>query len=257
MKNLFDIREKVVFITGGSSGLGAHFAQMYAEQGAKVAIVARRENRLIEVANAIHAAGGTCFYTICDITDENSVKAAVKATMEEFGRIDILVNNAGVAVAGKAEDLALSEWKKVIDANLTGVYLVSREVGNIMIEQKYGKIINLASIHSSHAINANVHPITSYAASKGGVKMLTKGLAAEWAQYNITVNAIGPAYFISEMTAAAANNEGFLQFVGMRCPMGRMGREGELDGAMLYFSSDASSYTTGQLLEVDGGWTAI
>jgi gluconate 5-dehydrogenase len=172
-----------------------------------------------------------------------------------YGRIDILVNNAGTARANPAESQSDEDWNAVIGTNLNSVYFMAREVGGVMIGQKYGKIINVGSIHSSVAMPGR--PLNAYCTSKGGVLMLTKALAAEWAKYNITVNAIGPAYFPSEMTETAMSNPDFLNTVRTYCPMGRPGRAGELDGAVIYFASDASSYTTGQLLTIDGGWTAI
>jgi gluconate 5-dehydrogenase len=175
--------------------------------------------------------------------------------VERFGRIDILVNNAGVGAGEPAESQSDETWQKVIDTNLNGVYYVAREVGKVMVAQKYGKVINIGSIHSSVAMMGS--PITAYCASKGGVAMLTKALANEWAQHNITVNAIGPAYFESEMTDQFVNTDMFTMAVKAHCPMGRVGKAGELDGAIIYFASDASSYTTGQLLTIDGGWTTI
>lgn len=257
MSNLFSVAGKVAFITGASSGLGAQFARALAENGAYVAICARRKERLDDLAAEINTAGGQALAIQCDVTDENSVISAVNTAKQHFGRIDILVNNAGVANAIKAEEQSTAEWRRVLDANLTGVYIVAREVGKVMIEQKYGKIINIGSLHSNTVINSAVETISAYCSSKSGVQMLTKSLAAEWAKYNITVNAIGPAYFLSEMTEAATESAEFLQFLSFRCPMGRMGNEGELNGALIYFASDASSYTTGQLLNVDGGWNTI
>ena len=154
-----------------------------------------------------------------------------------------------------AETQTDEEWLSTININLNSVYYVAREVGKVMIAQNYGKIVNLGSLHSTVSMAGS--SISAYCTSKGGVEMLTKALANEWAKYNITVNAIGPAYFPSEMTAAVVENEQFLGAVKLYCPMGRVGRDGELDGAIVYFASDASSYTTGQLLTIDGGWTTI
>lgn len=257
MSNLFNLQGKVALVTGGSSGLGQQFARALAAQGASIAVLARRKERLDDFVKELSAAGTKCLAVRCDVTVEQNVIDAVAEVKQAFGRIDILVNNAGVAVNVKAEEQSAAEWNKVIDANLNGVYMVAREVGKVMIEQKYGKIINIGSVHSNTVIHGAVEQITAYCASKGGVQMLTKALAAEWAQHNITVNAIGPAYFASEMTQAATESPEFLQFVAGRCPMGRLGKEGELDGVLLLFASDASSYITGQLLNVDGGWNAI
>lgn len=257
MTNLFDLTGKVAVVTGASSGLGVQFANALADQGASIAIVARRKERLDALAEQLKARGKKCIAIQCDVSKEEDIVRAVEQTVKHYGRLDILINNSGTANAFKAEEQSLEEWRKVIDVNLTGVYLFAREAAKVMIAQKYGKIVNVGSIHSNLAINSAVHCISAYCASKGGVLMLTKSLAAEWAKYNITVNAIAPAYFPSEMTADAVGSREFEQFVQLRCPMGRMGRDGELNGAVIYFSSDASSYTTGQILNIDGGWNTI
>ncbi|MDR2075702.1 MAG: SDR family oxidoreductase [Desulfovibrio sp.] len=252
---LFDLRGKIALVTGASSGLGVQFAKALAGQGADLAILARRLERLEEVEKILEATGVRCLALQCDVLKNGEIKAAVGKIREHYGRIDILVNNAGVARALPAEAQPDDDWNAVINTNLNSVYFVAREVGKVMIEQKYGKIINVGSIHSSVAMPNR--PLNAYCASKGGVLMLTKALANEWAKYNITVNAIGPAYFPSEMTGAAMGDPAFGEVVKACCPMGRPGKVGELDGAVVYFASDASSYTTGQLLCVDGGWTAI
>ncbi|MDR1206259.1 MAG: SDR family oxidoreductase [Peptococcaceae bacterium] len=253
--NLFDLKGKIALVTGASSGLGVQFAKALAGQGADLAIIARRQEKLEEAKKTIEAMGVRCLAVKCDVLNTDSIKAAAAQIKTHYGRIDILVNNAGTARSNPAESQSDDDWNAVIDTNLNGVYFVAREVGKVMIEQKYGKIINLGSIHSSVAMSTS--PLNAYCASKGGVQMLTKALAAEWAKYNITVNAIGPAYFPSEMTDAVLSNPAFDQVVKTYCPMGRPGKSGELDGAVIYFASDASSYTTGQLLSIDGGWTAI
>lgn len=199
--------------------------------------------------------GIQCLPVQCDVGEIDQIKSMVEQVKAKFGRIDILVNNAGVGQAIPADTQTDEEWMHTIHLNLNSVYFVSREVGKVMLEQQYGKIINIGSIHSTVAMMGS--PITAYNASKGGVAMFTKSLANEWAKHGITVNAIGPAYFPSEMTDAVIEDEGFLQAVQAYCPMGRVGRDGELDGALIYFASDASSYTTGQLLTIDGGWTTI
>lgn len=255
MKNYFDLTGKVALVTGASSGLGVQFAKALGGQGAKLALVARRLERLEIVKAELEGLGYEVFITKCDVTDIKDVELAVRTIVNHYGTIDILVNNAGVATSGPSESLDVDEWDRVVDTNLNSVYYVSREVGKIMKQNGYGKIINLGSIHSIVAMAQ--FPIASYAATKGGVLMLTKALAVEWAKFGITVNAIGPAYFKSEMTEAALDTDGFKQVVEAYCPMGRVGNPGELDGAILYFASDASSYTTGQLLQIDGGWTAI
>jgi len=255
MSNLFNIKDKVAVVTGASSGLGRQFALALAREGAKVAILARRVEKLAGVKAEVEALGVECLDVRCDVGCKESIKEAVAAVVARFGRIDILVNNAGVGTGMPAESEDTSAWELTINTNLNGVFYVASEVARVMIPQGYGKIINIGSIHSTVAMSGS--PISAYCASKGGVAMLTKALANEWAKHGITVNAIGPAYFESEMTDQVINTPAFGMALQAYCPMGRAGREGELDGALIYFASDASSYTTGQLLTIDGGWTTI
>ncbi len=253
--SLFDLTGKTAVITGASSGLGVQFAKALARQGADVALMARRAEKLTDVQKEIEQLGVRCLSVPCDVTKMDELKRSVAQIENFFGKVDILVNNAGTGGSVAAEEQTDDEWKRVIDLNLNSVYYVSREFGKGMVARKYGKIINLGSIHSTVAMPGL--KISSYCASKGAVAMLTKELANEWAPYNITVNAIGPAYFPSELTDSFVESEDFKQVIGAYCPMGRAGRAGELDGAIIYFASDASSYTTGQLLTIDGGWTSI
>ncbi len=253
---LFDLTGKVALVTGASSGLGVQFAKALAGQGANIAIIARRVEKLEAVKAEIEQEFGVEVLALpCDVLDVAGIKQTVAAIKERFGRIDILINNAGTARVAPAEEQSDDDWKAVIDTNLNAVYYVAREVGKVMKEQQYGKVVNIGSLHS--AVSITGFGISAYCASKGGVLMLTKDLAAEWAQYGITVNAIGPAYFPSEMTNSSLGDENFLALIKASNPMGRPGRTGELDGAIVYFASDASSYTTGQILWIDGGWTAV
>lgn len=257
MGNIFSLKGKVALVTGASSGLGVQFAKALAEQGADIAICARRMEKLEAVKAEIEAIGVKCFAVRCDVLDTQQIKDMVAAVEKEYGRIDILINNAGVGAADPAAEMSDETWQKVIGTNLNAVYYVAREVGKVMIKNGYGKIVNLGSLHSEVAMPPATWPVPAYAAAKGGVKMLTKALAVEWAKYGITVNAIGPAYFNSEMTSSVLESGGFDAIAQAYCPMGRAGKEGELNGAVIYFASDASSYTTGQLLCIDGGWTAM
>ncbi len=255
MTNLFDLHGKTALITGASSGLGVQFALALARQGADIAIAARRVERLEDVKAQIEKTGVKCLSVKCDVTKMEDIKATVAAVTQHFGKIDILVNNAGIGKFGPAEEQSDELWESMMATNLNAVYYFCREVGKEMLKRNYGKIINIGSIHSTVAMTGL--PLSAYCTTKGGVEMLTKALANEWAKHNITVNAIGPAYFPSEMTAGVIADEGFMTVIKTYCPMGRPGRDGELDGAIVYFASDASSYTTGQLLSVDGGWTTI
>ena len=254
MNNLFDLTGKVAIVTGASSGLGKQFATTLAEAGASVALLARRVANLEAFKAELVGAGFDAIAVRCDVNDNNSIKEAVAAVKAHYGRIDILVNNAGVATVAPSQEHSDEEWERVINTNLNAVFYMSREVGKVMIEQNYGKIINLGSIHSRVTMMGS--PIAAYCASKGGVFMLTKEMAVEWAPFGITVNAIGPSYFPSEMTGGVLQDPAVVGAINARCPMGRLGKPEELGGAVLYFASDASSFTTGQLLNIDGGWTS-
>ncbi len=255
MSKLFDLTGKVAIVTGASSGLGRQFALALAKEGAKIAIVARRVEKLEEVKKEVEALGTECFIHKCDVMKSEEIKTTVEDVKNHFGRIDILVNNAGLGWADAAENTSDDLWMTMMDTNVNGVFYFAREAGRIMKEQEYGKIINIGSIHSTVAMTGM--PISAYATTKGALVMMTKALANEWAKYNITVNAIGPAYFPSEMTDNILKSGAISHVIENTCPMKRPGRDGELDGALIYFASDASSYTTGQLLQVDGGWTTV
>ena len=256
MINYFDLTGQVALITGASSGLGKQFANALGSQGAKLALVARRQEKLEEVKRELSNKGYEVFISVCDVTNSLDVKETVSSIEKHYGKIDILVNNAGLGIGEPADTMTDDVWDKMMKTNIDGVFKFTREVGKIMKKNQYGRIINLGSIHSRVAM-PNSNSITAYATTKGAVFMMTKALANEWAKDGITVNAIGPAYFKSEMTEKVISNEAFSNVVKTYCPMGRVGNNGELDTAVLYFASKFSSYTTGQLLNVDGGWTAI
>ena len=255
MKNYFDLTGRVALITGGSSGLGVQFAKALANQGADIALCARRMNRLEEVKKEIEAIGSKCYIHKCDVTHPDEIAATVKDTAEHYGKIDILINDAGLAIFDAATDITNENWKKMMDTNLNQVYFFSREAAKYMIPAHYGRIINLGSIHST--VSMTGFHLSAYGTTKGGVLMLTKSLANEWAKTGVTVNAIGPAYFSTEMTSSALDSDEGKKLIKTYCPMGRVGNPGELDTAIIYFASEFSSYTTGQLLQIDGGWTTI
>ena len=255
MKNLFDLKGRVALVTGASSGLGVQYAKALAGQGADIAIAARRMNRLEEVKKEVEALGVKCLAVKCDVGNTDEIVSMVAKIKAEFGRIDILVNNAGVSNVLPAETQTDDEWLSTMNINLNAVYYVAREVGKVMIEQKYGRIINIGSICS--LVGMAGLSITAYNTSKGAVAMFSKSLANEWAKHNITVNCLGPGFFLSEMTKNLAGTPAFDNMLKAYCPMNRMGAEGELNGALIFLASDAASYTTGQLICVDGGWTTI
>lgn len=252
---LFDLKGRIALVTGASSGLGARFARVLADQGADVIIVARRLEKLKHLAKEIEAKGVRCMPIKCDATIESDVENSVEEAIKHFGRIDILVNNAGIALGGSAQDVTLEDFKKVMDVNINGVFLFAREVGKHMIKSQYGRIINVASMYG--LVGNKFSAALSYHSSKGAVINFARGLAAEWAKYNITVNNIGPGFFDSEMTGDFIHHEAFTSFVKNMTCMERTGRPEELDTALVFLAADGSSYITGQTIFVDGGWTAI
>ena len=248
----FSLDGRVAIVTGASSGLGDRFARVLHAAGASVAVAARRVDRLKALADEL---GDRVDAVQCDVAVEADCEHLVASTIERFGRIDVLVNNAGTdnsMVA--AEDEALADFQRVVDVNLTGPFVLSKLVGRQMLSQGSGSIVNVASmlglVASAPVKNA------AYCATKGAIVNLTRELAVQWARKGVRVNALGPGWFPSEMTAEMVEDPSSTQFVRSTCPMARYGAPGELDGALLFLASDASSYVTGQVLVVDGGWTA-
>lgn len=256
MLNLFDLTGKVAVVTGASSGLGADAARAYAEQGADVALLARRKEKLDAIVKEIEAAGHKAFAVQCDVSDEASVKKAVEVVLAHFGKIDILLNNAGVAVGGSVENLTVENWDSSMDINVKGIFLMCKYVIPQMKEHKYGRIVNTASVNAIVADKPAALVRHVYNTSKAAVLGLTKAMAASYAQYGITVNAVGPGLFESEMTADTLfKHEAFMQMYNSLCPASRPGSRGELNGPILFLSADACSYTTGQFIVVDGGFS--
>ena len=255
VQQLFDLSGRVALVTGAGSGLGAVFAEALSEAGATVVCTGRRLDRVQQTATRLTQRGGQSLAVAADVTDEASVIAAVDETVTRFGALDILVNNAGTAVVGPPETISLADWQRVVDVNLTGVFLCAREAAKAMIAAgRGGRIVNIASILG--AVASEPVPAAAYDATKGAVVNLTRDLAVHWAPKGILVNAIGPAYFPSEMTEAFLALPEMRREIERRTPLGRIGRPEELKGAVVFFASDASSYVTGQTLYVDGGWTA-
>lgn len=252
----FDLTGKVALVLGGSSGLGVQFAKALAMAGADIAIAARRTDRLEENKKEIETIGVRCYTHFLDLTDHTTITPCVEDVLKEYGRIDILVNSAGVKGTGVGAEQSYEDWMRVQDSNLNGPYFMMHEVARLaMIPQNYGKIVNVASIH---AFVARIGiPTASYCASKGGMAMLTKSLANEWAKYNITVNCICPGYFPSEITQGYIATDAFKQTCETYSSFGRPGITGEMDGLCIYLASDASSFTTGQVIAVDGGWLTV
>lgn len=253
---LFDLSGKVAIVTGAGSGLGAAFAGALADAGA--AVVAADLNLAGAEATVaqLQANGATALAIAADMTKEADVVALVERTVAELGRVDIMVNNAGIAAVGAPEDVTLDDWRRVVDVNLTGVFLGARDAGKAMIAAgNGGRIINIASILGAGA-SAPV-PAAAYAATKAAVVNLTRDLAVHWAKHGILVNAIGPAYFGTAMTKDLVAMPELKTAIETRTPLGRLGNPEELRGPIVFLASEASSYVTGHTLYVDGGWTVI
>lgn len=252
----FGIEGDTAIVTGASSGLGVDFAEALAEAGANVVIAARRYERLVENAEKIMEKNDDVrvLPVETDVTKEDQVINMVDAAVEEFGSLEIMVNNAGIAAMEPSVDMPLDVWKKVIDVNLTGVFLTARTAARQMIEQEFGKMINIASIYG--AVGDKFHAAPYYA-SKAAVINLTRAFAIEWAPYNINVNAIAPGFFPSEMTEDILDDEQARQLIKSRTALGRVGEPFDLQGALIYLASPASDYMTGETLFIDGGWTAL
>ncbi len=252
---LFDLTGRVALVTGGSRGLGAEMAEGLAEAGATLMLVARREQWLNEAVEQMRSRGFRCEGIPCDVSKPEAARAAVLTTTQTFGRVDVLVNAAGISWGSPAEDMPLDRWTAVLDVDLTGAFLFCQEAGHEMIRQKYGRIINVASISGLvGSMQTGVHT-AGYSAAKGGLIALTRELAANWAQYNIRVNAIAPGFFQSRMTEKVL--EKIKPEIEAQSPMKRIGRPGELKGAAVFLASDASNYITGQTIVVDGGTTIV
>lgn len=255
IRQRFDLTGKVAIVTGAGSGLGVEFAEGLAEAGAKVVCVGRRKVNIEKTASRLTEAGHVAIAIQADVTDKEAVEAMVRQTIDRYGKVDILINNAGVATVGAPEDFSLDDWRYVVDVNLTGVFICAQAVARKMIEiGNGGSIVNIASILGAGASEPSA--ATAYAATKGAVVNLTRDLAIHWAPYNIRVNALGPAYFPSEMTAGLMDMPEVVAEIERRTPLSRMGKPDEIKGPAVFLASEAASYVTGDILYVDGGWTA-
>jgi NAD(P)-dependent dehydrogenase (short-subunit alcohol dehydrogenase family) len=245
----FDLKDQVALVTGASSGIGRHFAELLAAAGAKVALAARRVDRLAEVTRGIEAEGGECQPIDCDVTKANSIAAAVAAAEATLGPLSILVNNAGVVVSKPLFEHTEVDWDNVVDTNLKGAWLAAREFAHHLVELKRpGRIINITSVLGSRTIGR----VPAYCAAKAGLTHLTHVLAMELARYGILVNALAPGYVETDFNRAFFQTEPGKALIS-RIPLKRLGRTEDLDGALLFLASPASAYVTGAVIAVDGG----
>ncbi len=249
---MFDLHGRVAVITGASSGLGRQFALALAGQGADIVLLARRMDKLEAVAEEVREKGVKCLPVKCDICELGDIKDAVKATIEEFGKVDILVNNAGGGPFYPIVDTPDDFWQHGIDLELTGVFRCIREFGREMIKAGYGRIINNASLFGR--IGTGEIAISNYCAVKGGVVNLTREVACELCKHGITCNCVCPGFFPSESNSPEAM-EMLGPWINSRVPMGRAGVDGELDSTIIYLAADESSYVNGAIVSCDGGWT--
>jgi NAD(P)-dependent dehydrogenase (short-subunit alcohol dehydrogenase family) len=247
----FRLDGRVALITGASSGLGARFAAVLAGTGARVVLVARRADKLAEVAAGIPGA----VTVVADVSRPGDVDRVASVALDTCGRVDVLVNNAGIGDVIRAEDEPLDQFKEVLDVNLVGAFHLSQVIGRHMLERGSGSVINVASVLSF--VSAGSIPQAGYAASKGGLVNLTRELAAQWGRQGVRVNSLCPGWFKTEMTGDMFADEKGLAWVRRKTVLGRLGGEEELDGALVWLASDASSYVTGQAIVVDGGYLAI
>lgn len=250
---MFDLTGKVAIVTGGNGGIGLGIAKGLAGAGASIVVAARNLPKSDDAVDVLRALGADSLAVATDVADEASVAAAIKTSVERFGRVDILVNNAGIGIRKPPQEYSVEEWDRVLGVNLRGTFLCSREVYPHLLEAKGGKIINIGSMTSIFGSDW----VASYAASKGGVVQLTKSLAVAWAKDHIQVNAVLPGWIHTDLTATIRDQyvERYA-FIKSRIPEGRWGEPDELAGTAVFLASRASDYVTGVAIPVDGGYSS-
>ncbi|SFD93815.1 gluconate 5-dehydrogenase [Bacillus sp. OV194] len=252
---LFDLTGKTAIITGGGRGLGQQIAEAFAEAGANVVLCSRKVEACEEAAQKLKQLGIKTLALKCDISNPEDVQSVIDRTQQEFDSIDILVNNSGATWGAPAAEMPYEAWKKVIDVNVTGTFLMSQAAGKVMIEQKSGKIINIASVAGLGGTDPRYMDTIGYNTSKGAVITFTKDLAVKWGQHNINVNAIAPGFFPTKMSKVLIEHGKDAILEGT--PLNRFGSDDDLKGAALFLASNASNYVSGDVLIVDGGAHAL
>jgi NAD(P)-dependent dehydrogenase (short-subunit alcohol dehydrogenase family) len=254
VRDLFDLSGKVAIVTGGGSGIGRQMAEGLAEAGADLVLCARKAERCEQAAAELEGLGVRALGLGCDVRDPDQIQAVVRRAVDELGSVDVLVNNAGTVWGATPEDMPLDGWQKVVDVNLTGVFLFAQAAGRVMIERGGGAIVNIASVAGLHGAPPEFVNTVVYHASKGGVIAFTRDLAWKWAQHGIRVNAIAPGWFPSDMSRFVLDLQG--EELTRRVPLRRFGGPEDLKGAVVFLASPASAYVTGHTLVVDGGQSA-
>ena len=251
---LFDLSGKVAIVTGGGSGIGRQMAEGLAEMGADLVLCSRHVDRCEQAASELRELGVHALGLQADVRNQSEIEAVVERTRRELGRIDVLVNNSGTVWGAWPEDTPLEGWQKVVDVNLTGTFLFSQAVGRVMIAEGGGKIVNIASVAALAGAPPEIMNTIAYNTTKGGVLSFTRDLACKWARHRITVNAIAPGWFPSEMSKVVIDEHGEALYDYI--PLRRFGGPDDLKGAIVFLASAASDYVTGQTLVVDGGQSA-
>ena len=249
---LFSLEGKVAVVTGGTSGIGRALSLGLGDAGADVIATARRKEQVDDTANEIEARGRKTLRMASDVGDRGTLETLLAAVLERFSKVDILVNCAGMIKRTPTLDLPEAEWTNILNTNLTGTLRACQVFGRHMLERGYGRIVNIASLNSFVALSE----VAAYAASKAGVASLTRSLAVEWSKKGVTVNAVAPGVFRTDLNAQLLDSTPRGQELLMRTPMGRFGKTEELIGATVYLASDSASFVTGQILVVDGGFLA-
>ena len=252
VSNLFSLEDRVTVITGASSGIGHHLAQVFARAGSKVIVVARREDKLIQLSESIAAQNGKARHEKIDLLDCNDFHALAQNLSNHFGPIDTLVNAAGVNLRQHADDVTRQGWETTLELNLTVPFFLTQSLIGQMRSKGFGNIINIASLQSYRAFENGI----AYGASKAGIVQLTRAMAQAWSKYNITANAITPGFFPTELTSSVFEDKNLSRLHANATAIGRNGQMTDLDGTAIYLASRASAYVTGQNIAVDGGYLA-